>query len=412
MAAPSGNLMEWFQHNSGTTSGITVEDKGGDDGLSIVTSMALEKGQEVLRVPLALCITVDSAKATELGPILAAQEPMDSDEILALHLMLERKKGKESRFHQYISTLPTAMDTPLFWSDEEVAGLLKGTMVQVLTEMMSVQLEKDWKELHEPLMDANPSLLGGLTIEDYRWALSCIWSRGFEGGVEGQKCMVPVANAANHDPFQAGVEHLSDIVTFETATQSFVYKAGRHYEPGEEFYIIYGPYTNAKLLYTYGFVLPVNKFFGVDYWVRVPSTDELAGRKQSLLSAHPLTQQQTYDFRGTLLGNAISPALMATARIIQARPSDLRDNGAAALSGKMISPSNEIAAMTVLARQLQGKLKHLEECTGKIAEDEKLLKEDSCGKRERMAIQVRLEDKAVIRDSIQLLEAGAEKCAK
>ncbi len=48
-----------------------------------------------------------------------------------------------------------------------------------------------------------------------------------------------------------------------------------------EFFILYGQYTNTKLLYTYGFVLPDNPWKGVDWWVRVPNGD---GLKAKLLS--------------------------------------------------------------------------------------------------------------------------------
>ncbi|CAN0269862.1 unnamed protein product, partial [Hapterophycus canaliculatus] len=76
--------------------------------------------------------------------------------------------------------------------------------------------------------------------------------------------------------------------------------------------ILYGPYSNAKLLYSYGFVLANNPYGGLDYWTRVPPTDEAFQWKQALLDGHPLTAAQTYDFSGTLrTGGVVAQAVLS-----------------------------------------------------------------------------------------------------
>lgn len=48
--------------------------------------------------------------------------------------------------------------------------------------MMEKQIDKDWQDLHADLVSKYPSILSGITKNDYIWALSTIWSRAV--GVE------------------------------------------------------------------------------------------------------------------------------------------------------------------------------------------------------------------------------------
>ncbi|CAN0364392.1 unnamed protein product [Ectocarpus sp. 8 AP-2014] len=168
--------------------------------------------------------------------------------------------------------------------------------------------------------------------------MSSIWSRSFdyqEPGSDGSLCsrraMVPVINAANHDPSAAG--SLSEMIEFQAQEGTLRVSAGRDYAAREQFFILYGRYSNAKLLYrhelfwrtgidlslrSYGFVLASNPYGGLDYWVRVPQTDPGFAWKQALLDEHPLTAAQAYDFSGTVrAGGWVSPALLATVRVAQ-----------------------------------------------------------------------------------------------
>lgn len=53
--------------------------------------------------------------------------------------------------------------------------------------MMEAQLARDWADLHQPLVARHPDVLGGLTLRDYRWALSTVWSRAV-GAERGRRC--------------------------------------------------------------------------------------------------------------------------------------------------------------------------------------------------------------------------------
>lgn len=118
------------------------------------------------------------------------------------------------------------------------------------------------------------------------------------------RVLAPALDMCNHDPHAA--EHLDELLQHDPSDDTLALKThGQHpaVGPGQQCHLFYGPYSNAKLLYSYGFVAPRNPFRGVDYWVRVPPTARDAGWKEEQRAAHELTARQTYDFAGTLRGS-------------------------------------------------------------------------------------------------------------
>ncbi|CAM9982709.1 unnamed protein product, partial [Discosporangium mesarthrocarpum] len=378
-------LESWFRDHGGVVEKVRVVDLGGDLSLSMVAVEDIRMGDVVMEIPLSLCMTVDTAVASELKEVLDASPALldAQDEVLALHLMHEMRKQEASFWVHFIRTLPEDVDTPLRWSEEDRLGL-KGTMVGLLSGMMEKQVHKDWEEIHKPLVDRFPHLLGSLCLKDYLWAMHSIWSRAFsyedKDGIS-HRAMVPLINAANHHPKAAG--SLSEMIGLldsgEAVTVSgaelsrageleqgrgvdkregkrLVVYAGKDYASEEQFYLLYGHYSNSKLLYSYGFVLKDNPYGRIDFWVRLPQSDPGFAWKRRLLDGHELTKHQAFDFSGTLrAGGWVSPALLATARVCQLTEEE-RPAALNAFVGMAVTPRNEAAALSSLASQLHRKL--------------------------------------------------------
>lgn len=66
--------------------------------------------------------------------------------------------------------------------------------------MMEAQLSRDWADIHQGLVDRHPDLLGGLALEDYRWALSTIWSRAVGADRNGRCVCVGVIVGSSEEP--------------------------------------------------------------------------------------------------------------------------------------------------------------------------------------------------------------------
>lgn len=216
---------------------------------------------------------------------------------------------------------------------------------------MESQLAKDWSEMHAGLVDRHPDILGGLSLADYRWALSTIWSRAVGVDRDGRcvrlicvyvcthacplrvccepyealwrcallifrttqnkrsylRVLAPALDMCNHDPHAAS--HLDELLQLDPTDDCLALQTGSSSSstggvaPGQQCHLFYGPYSNAKLLYSYGFVSARNGYRGVDWWVRVPPQGRDAQWKEEQRRAHALTAEQTYDFGGTLRGS-------------------------------------------------------------------------------------------------------------
>ena len=80
----------------------------------------------MLDVPFKLMMTLNTAQQ---GPL---KQPVEEKEmsptiILALHLMNEQL-NPASFFRPWLSALPQTFETPLFWSEEDLAGLQGSTI--------------------------------------------------------------------------------------------------------------------------------------------------------------------------------------------------------------------------------------------------------------------------------------------
>jgi hypothetical protein len=170
------------------------------------------------------------------------------------------------------------------------------------------------------------------------------------------RVIAPVLDLANHNP-SVGTE-TADTFHYNNDSGNLEFLSARAVQAGEQVFAVYGPYPNAKLAYTYGFVIHGQEPQAVDMWTRVTQSTSNAEAKNALLQAQPLTAEQTYDFAGTLRPNFISGALLSTVRVIQATPEELQAllDGTTPYIGTMVSVRNETSTYTSLRELLLAKL--------------------------------------------------------
>ena len=310
-------------------------------------------------MPYKLCLSVDSVLSSPLKCILDDNPGLLSypDEVLAIALM-HGVKDPNCFWSSYMSPLPKTFNTTIYWSDAELSELKNCTIFH-LTQMLKRQIARDWESIHKPITEQYPELLGGVTEEDYKWALSCIYSRavGIQRQGEYVRLIPAVIDLANHHP-DAGTE-AADTLNYDPAGDTLLFINAVSRSAGDECYALYGTYPNSKLLYTYGFVIPDSPTQCIDMWSRVSPGVFEAAEKQRILEAHELTRYQSYDFTGTIRPNWISPALLATIRVIQANAEEM-SRVERAFHGKMISVRNEMATYTSLKNLVTMKM-HAEE---------------------------------------------------
>lgn len=324
-------------------------------GYGIFANNYIQQGDELVSIPFSVCISVESIKANPaLSKIFVENPGLDSfpDEILSIGLMYAKiliEKGvvlcDQCPWLVHVKTMPSSLNSPLFWSDDEIEEL-RPSNVYHLTKLLSRQILADWESIHSPLSQEY-EVLSGISIDHYKWALSMIYSRafGFYKGDEYIRCIVPLFDMANHNPETATCP--SQTFQYSEEENSIKIISSQDKIPNAECYAFYGAYPNAKLLHTYGFVIVNCPNRAVDLWTRVSPSTYLAEAKQKLLSSNALTKDQYYDFTGTIREGFVAPALLATIRVIQANQDEL-PRIANAFRGEMISVRNELSTYNAL----------------------------------------------------------------
>ncbi|KAA6421676.1 MAG: N-methyltransferase (ISS) [Trebouxia sp. A1-2] len=236
-------------------------------------------------------------------------------EKMALMLLHERKKGKNSAVSGYIEQLPARFDTLFHWSPEELQLLMYPPLIQ------QVQQQKQyWHDHYKNVKAASSDNPVG--EDELVWALECVRSRAFSGPYSGEsqttgltaqtpviarycwsppvkdraKLVLPFVLAAlaytqvAHLPLEQILNGAIAAVLFNiiydtllsrklrwfamcpvidsmnhqsTSTNEVAYEyfgdrfsvtAERKYKQGEQVFITYGQQSNDKLLQYYGFV--------------------------------------------------------------------------------------------------------------------------------------------------------------
>jgi hypothetical protein len=123
-ADPLQVVLGWAASNKIATDKLLVANDLATDVPMLVAAKDLPAGEPILQVPDSAWITADTAQKASIGKFIGSLELW-----LQLTLLLLAEKGQPgSSLSQYISSLPSQPNSPLFWSDEELQ-MLEGTQL-------------------------------------------------------------------------------------------------------------------------------------------------------------------------------------------------------------------------------------------------------------------------------------------
>ena len=387
-------------------------------GVGVRAVEHIKEGTVVISIPFGLCISVDSV--TQLEPLkpLFDENPglLDyPDEVLAVGLMFGRRADRlsnddvaaaaEALLNAHVRTMPKAFNTSLYWSDDEMT-MLRPSNAFHLTRLMKSQINNDWNSLHKPLALNYPEVLGHCTCELYQWALSVVYSRAVGITREGAytRCIPPVLDMANHAP-EAGSD-AADTFRYDEPKDEVGLVCTSDRAIGDECYAVYGAYPNAKLAFSYGFVVLNNPHRAVDLWARVTPTSYEAATKQALLQASLSTRNQFYDFTGTIRPGFVHPALLATIRVIQICDEKEMASAANAFCGRMVSVRNELATYGSLRDLIVARMMVESAESDKLQLGQTLLSPDcDFSDRALMALIVRVDERELLHQVLPLVDA-------
>eukprot|EP01033_Poteriospumella_lacustris_P011984 gene11984-8557_t len=449
-----------------------------DAGVGVFAKDRVARGEVLMSVPYSLCISARAVSEHELLKEIFVDNPgllNYPDEVLALGLIYAMKYN-EAHPHEltvsaacpwalHVKTMPMTFNTPLYWAEPELERL-RGHNIYHLTRMLKRQMLEDFRSIIAPIASNYPALFAGdgpVELDHYVWALSVVYSRALELERRGEveRCVVPVLDMVNHHPFLGleppataaaadgaadgasvfqlatalgGAAAARDTFHYDEATDAMQLLAGREYcgalaaatsdaSQWEEVFAVYGAYSDAKLLYSYGFVLPqgLNPFGGVDVYTKLQPTARAFERKQRVIDAVAGLRAlgSRYDFVGTVQrGGAVAEELLGYVRVLQATDADLDEleqrlrmanatntpRSVAAIAQAPLSPANEAATLRSLTELLlaRARVEAAQEETRRLGElllDEAVSAQD----RELLALSVQCADRALLLAAVDRL---------
>jgi histone-lysine N-methyltransferase SETD3 len=161
--------------------------------------MSYQAGEPVLDVPFSMLMTLNTAQAGPLSAVLSRKQ-LSPTVVMALHLLNE-KHNASSAFQPWLSVLPTTFETPLSWTEDEMAALNGSTVTSVVRRRKEA-MRSDYDSLFGALFADFPALFPReqYTFEAFSWALCTVWSRAFVFNIQSQlvPVIVPYADLLEH----------------------------------------------------------------------------------------------------------------------------------------------------------------------------------------------------------------------
>lgn len=394
-------------------------------GRGLLARRSVNDGDELLKIPMDLCITRKSARRA-LGKDALTE---GINEYLAIACQLIREKfvlGEASFYAPYVGVLPEVEEVnPTFtWSDEDLA-FLEGSPVVAATRSLQMKLRREYDDLlggDDGLIARFPDRFPAehYTYENWVWAFTMLFSRAIRLRnlrVGERLAMVPYADLINHSAFsQAFIDaRESGDWLFKDGNEEVILYADRGYRQMEQIYISYGQKSNAELLLLYGFALERNPYNSVDVTVSIsPRTKEVAEANEGV-EEDPLAQEkvdflynvgrdQTVDF--PCYADRYPVEMLEYLRLMMMTPEDTRGKPLEEFDfSRTISPANEAAVLkSVVAavRYQLGLFPQSEEDDAQIIKDKGMFRLLSYN--QRMAVRHRRNEKRLLKRTLAALE--------
>eukprot|EP00878_Enallax_costatus_P013966 GHUV01014605.1.p1 GENE.GHUV01014605.1~~GHUV01014605.1.p1 ORF type:complete len:347 (+),score=91.08 GHUV01014605.1:276-1316(+) len=188
-------ILSWATTNSVQTDKVTVAQDLATDASVIVAAKDIAAGDAIISVPDSSWLGAAAAQQSSIGRYIASLEPWLQ---LALVLLAERA-APGSRLRSYISSLPSQLDSPVFWSEKELQ-LLQGT--QLLESVMGYKqfFSEQYQQLDEQLFSPNRSAFpaDAFNYSSFVWAVATVRSKLHAPLDSDPVALVPLADWLPH----------------------------------------------------------------------------------------------------------------------------------------------------------------------------------------------------------------------
>ncbi|MCO5554003.1 hypothetical protein L7F22_007529 [Adiantum nelumboides] len=251
------NFKAWLTQRGALSSSSSVRPQQVESqGFGLVASRrSIAQGEEVFNVPQELWMSVAAARShPEIGPFCTNLRPWVT---LALFLLFEKGRSS-SPWRPYIDMLPHNLDSPLFWSNEELSQI-GGTQLLGSISGYHQHVESEYATVMQEIITPNPQLFdqSEFTRESFLWAFGILRSRTFPPLTGDDLALVPLADLVNHGMVlnMEGPSWEKKSSGFFPRREYLTLRAPVAVKEGEQVVMQYGKKKgNGQLALDYGFV--------------------------------------------------------------------------------------------------------------------------------------------------------------
>uniref|UniRef100_UPI00358EE006 actin-histidine N-methyltransferase n=1 Tax=Myxine glutinosa TaxID=7769 RepID=UPI00358EE006 len=401
-----GKFMTWASENGILTEGLEIC-LFPDEGYGLKTTQELKAEELFLWIPRRMMMTVESAKTSILGPLVAEDRMLQAMGNVALALLLLCERANPASFWRpYLCSLPSRYDTPLYFSMSELHHFL-GTqaMHDVLAQYKNIARQYAY---FYRLAQVNPAasklpLRDSFTFEDYRWAVSTVMTRQNQVPLEDAShvtlALIPVWDMCNHT---------NGLITtgYNMEDDRCECVALRDFHPAEQIYIFYGNRSNSDFVIHNGFFYKGNVNDRVKIKLGVSKSDRLFAMKSEILARGGIPASTMFSLH---CGEMPVPAqLLAFLRIFCMTEGELKE----CLVGENVmekifrlgdpdfpvSWDNEVKLWTFLETRVSLLLKTYKTS---LQEDENLIADPQTSYRTKMAVRLRKAEKEILQGVVR-----------
>lgn len=289
------DLMKWMHEQGLPPCKVALKERSlhGFDSCPIhyvVAQQNLQPGDVAFAVPNSLVVTLERILGNETIAELLTTNKLSELACLALYLMYEKKRGKDSFWYPFIRELDRqrgrgqlAVESPLLWTSKELEYLQGSPMKEVVSARLE-GIRREYKELDTVWFMAG-SLFQQYPFDIPTEAFSFdIFKQAF---VAVQSCVVHLQDVPLARRF-ALVPLGPPLLAYNSTCKAMLKAVGdavqlqvdRAYKAGDAIVVWCGPQANARLLLNYGFVDEENPFDRLSAEVALDTSDPLYQAKR------------------------------------------------------------------------------------------------------------------------------------